>query len=74
MAEGVILFVGENVWSQYIERKTKYWIHGVLLLASAIVVTIGNACIIHAEGHGRHFRSKHGWTGRHNNDLTMVSC
>lgn len=62
MGEAIVLFAGDNVWSRSMERSTKYWIHGVILFISAILVTVGIALMID-EKSGTHFKSIHGWTG-----------
>jgi cytochrome b-561 domain-containing protein 2 len=62
MGEAIVLFAGDNVWSRSMERSTKYWIHGVILFISAILVTVGIALMID-EKNGTHFKSIHGWTG-----------
>lgn len=63
MAEGILLFAGDNVWSQELDRKKKYWIHGILLFLGTVALTAGIALEIHSKGNRAHFTSKHGLTG-----------
>lgn len=67
MAEAIILFSGDNLWSQQLERPKKNWIHGVLLGISISALTAGIACEIYrknSRGPGAtHFVSNHAITG-----------
>lgn len=64
MAEAIILFSGDNLWSQNISRTTKYVIHGAFLFVSCIMVTIGIFILTHEKGSsGRHFKSDHALSG-----------
>lgn len=63
MAEGILLFAGDNVWSQELDRKKKYWVHGVLLFLGTVCLTAGIALEIDIKGNRKHFTSKHGLTG-----------
>lgn len=62
MGEAIILFAGDNVWTRNLDRPTKYWIHGIFLFISAILVTAGISLMVD-HNHGKHFQSTHGWTG-----------
>ncbi|XP_044264717.1 transmembrane reductase CYB561D2-like [Tribolium madens] len=62
MGEAIILFSSDNIWTLALPRPTKYWLHGILLFLSAILVTTGIALMVD-HNHGKHFHSTHGWTG-----------
>lgn len=64
MAEGILLFAGDNVWSQELDRKKKYWVHGVLLFVGTVFLTAGIVLEIDIKGNRRHFTSNHGLTGK----------
>lgn len=61
MAEGIILFNETNTWSFQINRGRKSWIHGVLLVLSFILVTIGISFQINDKD--EHFQTNHAITG-----------
>nr|XP_023025240.1 uncharacterized protein LOC111513283 [Leptinotarsa decemlineata] len=61
MAEGFILFSEQNVWSQRLERKKKYYIHGILLAVSTISLSVGIGLKIDVKN--QHFKSDHAITG-----------
>lgn len=63
MAEATLLFAGDNVWSQELDRKKKYYIHGILMTLSASLITAGVIIEIHNKGDAEHFTSIHGVTG-----------
>ncbi|KAJ8980662.1 hypothetical protein NQ317_017588 [Molorchus minor] len=65
MAEGIILFSTDNLWTQKLDRSRKYWPHGVLLGISIAAVTAGISAEIHRKRQsGRsHFVSDHAITG-----------
>lgn len=67
MAEGIILFAGDNVWSQELDRPKKYWVHGVLLFLGTAFLTAGMAIEIDMKGNRSHFTSIHGLTGKQAN-------
>ncbi|CAH1365455.1 probable transmembrane reductase CYB561D1 [Tenebrio molitor] len=62
MAEAIVLFANDNVWTQYIPRTTRYYIHGCLLFTSAVLATVGIAFMISVHDNP-HFHSTHAWTG-----------
>lgn len=64
MAEAILLFANDNVWTQDLTRKTKYWIHGILITLGTVVLTVGTAIEIHDKGNRKHFTSDHGLTGK----------
>ncbi|XP_018567751.1 cytochrome b561 domain-containing protein 2-like [Anoplophora glabripennis] len=65
MAEAIIVFAGDNLWSQGLERPKKNWVHGVLLGISIVAVTAGIACEISRKNDrgAPHFVSDHAITG-----------
>ncbi|KAJ8929109.1 hypothetical protein NQ314_018223 [Rhamnusium bicolor] len=65
MAEGIILFSGDNVWTQSLDRTKKYWLHGILLGISIAAVTAGIGCEIYRKNvnGNSHFVSDHAITG-----------
>lgn len=65
MAEAILLFAGDNVWSQDLDRKTKYWIHGVLLITSTVIIVVGNSIAFYYVKTIPHFSTAHGLTGKH---------
>lgn len=66
MAEAILLFAGDNVWSQDIDRKTKYWIHGVILITSTVIIVVGNSIAFYYVKTIPHFSTAHGLTGNCN--------
>ncbi|RZC34799.1 cytochrome b561 domain-containing protein 2, partial [Asbolus verrucosus] len=62
MGEAIVLFASDNVWSGNIDRAKKCWIHGIILIISAVLVTVGISLMIDLSS-GSHFQSIHGWTG-----------
>lgn len=67
MAEAVILFSPDNLWSQNISRTTRYIIHGAFLTASAIFVTIGISLLSYKmdkqSASAKHFHGDHALAG-----------
>lgn len=64
--EALILFSNDNVWSQEISRKQKYWIHGILIFIGSFLIITGIALVIdfkvlHALSH---FTSAHSIVGK----------
>lgn len=66
MAVSIILFSEDNVTTLYIPRTKRNWIHGGLLMASALFVTIGIGVeISNKNKFGRpHFTSPHAIYGK----------
>ncbi|RZC34800.1 cytochrome b561 domain-containing protein 1 [Asbolus verrucosus] len=62
MAEAIVLFAGDNVWTQNIKRTTKYYIHGAFMFTSAVLATVGIGFMISVHS-APHFHSIHAWTG-----------
>lgn len=65
MAEGIILFANDNVWTQDLDRKTKYWLHGGLLFLATLFLTAGTGVAIYSKGDRPNFTSIHGRTGNY---------
>ncbi|KAJ8962909.1 hypothetical protein NQ318_001320 [Aromia moschata] len=63
MAESIMLFVGDELWSRQVSRKTKYIVHGVLVSISLVFIIAGNSFVFHNISSGYHFTSTHGITG-----------
>lgn len=63
MAEAIILFASDNIWTLNIQRTTKYYIHGSLLFCSAILASVGIGFMISVHSNP-HFQSTHAWTGK----------
>lgn len=64
MAEGILLFAVDNVWTQELNRKQKYLLHGVLLLFGTVLSTAGTAIAIYSKGDRPNFTTIHGITGK----------
>lgn len=65
MAESILLFANDNVWTQDVTRKTKSWIHGVLITVGTAALTAGTFVEYNFKGPNRdHFTSNHGLTGK----------
>lgn len=64
MAEAIILFASDNVWSQDLDRQTKYWIHGIFLVTSTVIIVIGNSIAFYYVTTIPHFSTAHGLTGK----------
>lgn len=67
MAEAILLFAGDNVWSQELDRKCKYWMHGVILSFAAVIIVVGNSIAFYYVTKIPHFSTAHGLTGKLNN-------
>lgn len=63
MAEAIVLFSNDNIWTLKILRTTRYYIHGCLLFTSAILATVGISFMISTKT-SSHFRSLHAQLGR----------
>ncbi|KAF2892927.1 hypothetical protein ILUMI_13241 [Ignelater luminosus] len=63
--EALILFSNDNVWSQEISRKQKYWIHGILIFIGSFFIITGIALEIdnRVKLGVSHFTSAHSITG-----------
>lgn len=63
MAQAILLFAGDNVWSQELDRKCKYWIHGILLIIATVIIIVGNSIAFYYVTTIPHFSTAHGLTG-----------
>lgn len=68
MAEAIMLFVGDDIWSRHLSRRSKYLVHAILISAATIFIIIGNALVFHFLSPGYHLYTAHGITGK---DLTL---
>lgn len=75
MAEGIILFSGDNLLTQKLDRSKRSWVHFVLLGISILAVTAGIACEIYRKNDrgSQHFVSNHAITGLASWVLAFVS-
>lgn len=67
MVEAIILFGGDNVWTQELNRKNRYYVHGALLFLATAFITAGVSVEINrkAQSNFSHFESIHAITGRY---------
>ncbi|KAG5874394.1 hypothetical protein JTB14_012377 [Gonioctena quinquepunctata] len=63
MAESIMLFVGDDIWSQHMSRKAKYAVHGILVTIGTGFTIVGNALVFHYIESGYHLYTAHGITG-----------
>ncbi|KAF2880004.1 hypothetical protein ILUMI_26164 [Ignelater luminosus] len=63
--EALILFSNDNVWSQEISRKQKYWVHGILISIGCFFIITGISIEINRKNQRdlSHFISAHAITG-----------
>lgn len=66
MAEAILLFASDNIWSQDLTRKSKYWVHGILITIGTVALTAGTFIEYEVKGNRKHFTSNHGLTGKIN--------
>lgn len=64
MAEALMLFVGDDIWSRQLSRKAKYLVHGILISIGTLFIIIGNALVFHYISSGYHLYTAHGITGK----------
>lgn len=66
MVEAILLFGNDNVWTQELNRKSRYYIHGVLLFLASTFITIGVSLEFNSkeQNHYSHFKSTHAITGK----------
>lgn len=71
MIEALILFSNDNLCSQEVSRKQKYWIHGILMSIGSSLIIIGIAIeyALRAQYDVPHFISAHSKAG---NYLTLL--
>ncbi|CAG9860807.1 unnamed protein product [Phyllotreta striolata] len=63
MAEAIMLFVGDDIWSKKLDRKSKYIAHGIIITVATLVVTAGNILVFMYLSPGYHLYTAHGITG-----------
>lgn len=63
MAEALMLFVGDELWSRQLTRKQKYGIHAILITVGTVFIIVGNSLVFHYISPGSHLVSVHGITG-----------
>lgn len=66
MIEAILLFANDNAWTQELNRKTRYYVHGVLLFLATAFITIGVSLEIWSKNQNNysHFQSTHAITGK----------
>ncbi|CAH1112372.1 unnamed protein product [Psylliodes chrysocephalus] len=63
MAEAIMMFVGDDIWSKNISRKAKYAIHGIIITVATVVTIVGNILVFVYIQTGYHLYTEHGITG-----------
>lgn len=63
MAESIILFAGDEIWSKQMSRKHKNIIHGVLISVGTGFAIAGNSICFYYLEPGYHLYTEHGITG-----------
>ncbi|XP_060522779.1 transmembrane reductase CYB561D2-like [Cylas formicarius] len=63
MAESIILFLGDELWTRQLNRTQKYWVHGILISLATFFIIVGNALVFHKLQSGYHLYTAHGITG-----------
>ncbi|KAJ8962910.1 hypothetical protein NQ318_001321, partial [Aromia moschata] len=63
MAESIMLFVGDELWSRQLSRKSKYMVHGILVSVGTFFTIVGNALVFRYLSPGYHLYTAHGITG-----------
>lgn len=64
IAEALMLFAGDELWSSQMTRKEKYGVHGVLITIGTLFTIIGNLPGIYYIKPGYHLFTVHGITGK----------
>lgn len=64
MAEAIMLFVGDDIWSRQISRRAKYWVHAILISIGTFFIIVGNALVFQYLSPGYHLYTAHGITGK----------
>lgn len=64
MAESVMLFTGDELWSRQLSRTAKYTVHGVIVTVATVIIIIGDALVFHYLEAGYHLYTAHGITGK----------
>ncbi|XP_066139465.1 probable transmembrane reductase CYB561D1 [Euwallacea fornicatus] len=63
MAESIMLFNGDELWSKQISRTAKYTVHGVVVTVATLMILVGDALVFHYLQPGYHLYTVHGITG-----------
>ncbi|XP_018567157.1 cytochrome b561 domain-containing protein 2 [Anoplophora glabripennis] len=63
MAEALMLFVGDELWSRQLSRKQKYSVHAILITVGTVFIIVGNSLMFHYYHPDYHFYTAHGITG-----------
>ncbi|XP_050305480.1 uncharacterized protein LOC126742737 isoform X3 [Anthonomus grandis grandis] len=63
MAESLMLFTGDEIWSRQMTRNAKYTIHGIIVALGTVMIICGNALVFHYIQPGYHLYTAHGITG-----------
>lgn len=63
MAESVMLFTGDDLWTRQLSRTAKYTVHGVIVTVATIIIIVGDALVFHYLEPGYHLYTAHGITG-----------
>ncbi|XP_072379692.1 transmembrane reductase CYB561D2-like [Diabrotica undecimpunctata] len=74
MAEAIMMFVGDDIWSKNLSRKAKYAIHGYLITFATIITIIGNILVFVYIQPGYHLYTAHGITGLISMIILIISC
>ncbi|XP_044746721.1 transmembrane reductase CYB561D2-like [Coccinella septempunctata] len=69
MTESLLLFNGDDGWSELVTKRTKYIIHGVLITSGTVCFTAGNITLMYFTK-SKHFSTVHGITGL----ISMILC
>lgn len=64
MAEALMLFFGDDIWSRQMTRKQKYGVHAVLITISTVFIIVGNSLVFHYIEPDYHLYTAHGITGK----------
>ncbi|KAH1007457.1 hypothetical protein HUJ04_004687 [Dendroctonus ponderosae] len=63
MAESVMLFLGDELWSRQMTRTAKYTIHGIIVSLATALIICGDSVVFHYIEPGHHLYTAHGITG-----------
>ncbi|XP_057664335.1 transmembrane reductase CYB561D2-like isoform X2 [Diorhabda carinulata] len=63
MAEAIMLFVGDDIWSKNLSRRAKYTVHGILITVATLITIVGNVLVFVYIEPGYHLYTAHGITG-----------
>lgn len=63
IAEALMLFADDELWSKQLSRREKYGVHGVLITVGTLFIIMGNLPGIYYIKPGYHLYTVHGLTG-----------